>query len=101
MDSEAGSNEPPNVGPSLTLSSSRLKRARAKLLANLKLCWPKIWPVERSVEALGYSTLIPAFCMYAQDLFDAYMDASDLGTLEFPTHVEAIQKAIVERIAPN
>jgi hypothetical protein len=43
-----------------------LKRARAKLLENLKLCWPEIFPVDRSVEALGYSTLIPAFCTYAR-----------------------------------
>jgi len=101
MDSEASRNEPPTVEHSLTLSTAAEKKARAKLLQNLKQCWPRIFPQGRRLAARDYSELIPSFCSYAQDLFNAYMKASDLENIVFWEHVEAIQNGIVRRIAPE
>jgi hypothetical protein len=83
------------------LFSADEKRLRANLLRGLKLSWPKIFPENARVAALDHSELIPAFCSHAQDLFDGYMKASDLTTMDFWPKVEGFQKAIIQRIAPE
>jgi hypothetical protein len=101
MHNEAGTNPKPTDGHCLTLSAAEEKKARGRLFQNLKLCWPRIFPENAKVAARDYSEMIPAFCSYAQDLFDGYMNASDLTAIEFQPHVEAIQSAIINRIAPE
>jgi hypothetical protein len=86
---------------SLRLSTADLKRAAANLMKALKQCWPRIFPDNRRVPALQYTELTPAFCAYARELFDGYMRASDLENIDFRTQVEKIQKALLNRIAPE
>jgi hypothetical protein len=77
------------------------KKLGASLLRTLKMCWPKIFPENARVAVLNHSELIPAFCSYAQGLFDGYLKTSDLTRIEFWAHVEAIQGAIMHRIVPE
>jgi hypothetical protein len=91
----------PAIAGSPKLSAVEEKTVRTKLLQSLKLCWPKIFPENARIAALDHSALVPAFCSYAQDLFDGYMRASDLTEMDFWPHVEAIQTTIIQRIAPE